>query len=336
MWVIALLSLTGEAQSEPSERQLRRAARWTETARAQLEAGQRGRAARSLRKALEVTPNAAARLELYAQALLAGDPARAAWPSKQALRSMERFQKAVRDARPGPDATPEQMGAWRRVRFWRQWAAAVRGRLGGAIEESGRMAGIQDLLGSQWLRRLAALAVHRGDLAAAERALVLARQVMPQDPEISAELGALRLARGRAHAALAPLREVLKRDQANLGARRDLAGALLASGRPAEALELLMAAGEACSQHTACLLDTARVALEGQRLEVAAEAALLALQQGPQGDPEPALLLAESRARQGRKDDAERAYREALRRRPNHPRARQGLSALMAGATPAP
>ncbi len=138
------------------------------------------------------------------------------------------------------------------------------------------------------------------------------------------------LAVGDADAAVEHFGRALGRRPADLSLRRDLAGALLATGRADDALALLEGAVEVHPDDAELTLELARTALEAGHAEVAEEAARRALDSLPATDPRPAAALGAAFAAQHRADDAETAFGEALRRDPDDLAAQQGLRALRA------
>ncbi len=230
-------------------------------------------------------------------------------------------------------AAPEDPDADRAARL-RSWALALAGDHEQAIERAAAAVGLQDRPASELLRRLATLAVVRGDLPAARRALLAAHRAMPQDNGVLSDLGAVELALGRPRAAMERFARILGRRPQDLEARRDLAGALVAAGRPEAAVEVLERAAERHPDAVDLWLElshAAREAGDGAAAERAARAAIRHLE-GSDGRGHTALGFALLEL--GRATDAGSAFEEALRRDPSEARARQGLSALRAQASP--
>lgn len=208
------------------------------------------------------------------------------------------------------------------------WARAILGEHEGAIDAVTSAAGLQDEAAHGLLRRLAAVSIHRNDLDAAHRALVAAHRAVPQDAGALSDLGALELALGRPAAAVERFTRVLGGRPDDLEARRDLAGALIAAARADEAVALLAGAVRAHPDDAELRLELARAALEaGQPVRAEQEVRLLLSRLGD-ADGRGHATLGEALAAQGRREEAEAAFREALRRDPGDLRARRGLDAL--------
>lgn len=215
----------------------------------------------------------------------------------------------------------------------RAWSRALSGDHQRAIRNTLSAAGLQDRENATLLRRLALLAIVRDDLASARQALAGAHRAYPQDSAILSELAAVALALGDPDAAAESYQRVLGRDPQDLGARRDLAGALVAAGRPAGAVTLL---SETLEQHPDELdlwLELSHAALEAADHETAARAATQAVSRATPRDGRAHAALGSARAAQGRLEEAEDAFTEAVRRDPNELRASQGLETLRQGAT---
>lgn len=205
------------------------------------------------------------------------------------------------------------------------WAHALQGDFSAAVYGLRERGSLGDTQVTTWLRRVAALAIWRGDLDAAEEAVRAARRMLPEDDELMGDLASILLAQGRTEEALPLFEARFARDPSQLSARRDLAGAWLAAGKPSDAYTLLEAEREACDAAEHCALEAARAALEmGEpQLAVTRLAADFA------GDGIEALfLLADAHLRLGAKARARKAYEQILRERPGHPRALENLRAL--------
>jgi tetratricopeptide (TPR) repeat protein len=200
-----------------------------------------------------------------------------------------------------------------------QHAASV-ARLASAVQR-------QDPESAACARQIAALAIHDDQLELATEALVLASEVLPQDASIRAELARLWLTRGRIDRALPLLAERFSLATGELTARRDLAYALAADGRPDEALSLLLPAREACQQDARCALTAARIALEGDHFEQALGYLQARLAHEP-GDLDALFALGDLHTRAHQLEQARAAYTQILALRPESVRAAQALQAL--------
>jgi Flp pilus assembly protein TadD len=114
---------------------------------------------------------------------------------------------------------------------------------------------------------------------------------------------------------------------------------MAASGRPAEAYALLEREAGACGSTSGCLLELGRLALETGSVDKALGHVELLVQQQPE-NLDAWFLLAEARTRSEDTQGARQAYERVLALSPNHPRAREALSALTGSdsgrQTPAP
>lgn len=176
-------------------------------------------------------------------------------------------------------------------------------------------------------RKLAALAIRRGDLEAARRALVACVGFNGEDSSLRSDLAAVELARGNGREALVLFRDVAVAQPGDLNAQRDLAGALLTEGDAITAMGLLRATA-GCNALCDCALELTRAALAAQDADVAVEAAGHALRACTIDDPEPALWLATAEHLAGHTSQAMTAYRLALQRDPHSQRAQEALRAL--------
>ncbi len=226
-------------------------------------------------------------------------------------------------------AAPEHPAA-RRAAHLRGWAAALAGDHGSAIERVGGAIGLQDRESATWLGRLAALAVRRGDLEAARRALVAAHRAWPQDDEGLRDLGAIELALGRPGEAVERYARIVGRRPEDLAARRDLAGALVAAGRAEEAMAILARAAELHPEDADLWIECAHAALEAGAPDRAERAARAAIERLASDDGRGHAALGAALAALGRREAAAAAFDEALRRDPSDVRARQGRDTLRA------
>lgn len=266
-----------------------------------------------------------------AEALLPASPEAA-----EAIAPGEDLRRAAADVRerlsvvviPGDTTVPEFRARTAQVRRIGPWALALTGDHRGAIEGAALAAGRLDDIAASILRRLGALAIRRHDLVAADHALTAARRADPVDVGLVTDLAAIRLARGHATEAVGLLQEARRRRPADSAIVQDLAGALLAAGRAEDALAIFAAVAGEHPNDSRAHLDLARAALEAGHPERGIQAARRALRAAEERDPEPALVLATAHLAAGDSAGARRAFEEALRRAPDDPRARRGLSAL--------
>ncbi len=232
----------------------------------------------------------------------------------------------------GDPTDPVYRAIARGVRTLGPWAVALTGDHRSAIERAAVSAGRMDHVAAASLRRLAALAIRRHDLIAADEALVAATRADPTDVDLITDLAAVRLARGDADDSVRLLLDALRRHPEDLAIERDLAGALLAAGRAGEAVVRLSAIADARPGDVRAALDLARAALEAGDTEKATRAARDATTHAARTDPEPLLVLAAARLAAGDESGARDAFREALRRAPDDLRAQRGLSTLDSGS----
>ena len=308
---------------------------WIARADAQVESGRRARAIPLLRRAIRRAPeDPRAPMRLFRLWAPSG-AAEAASPDEGVRARVREVTAALAAVRPSAEPEPSDAAAERitdqDVRLAWAWSIAVAGDHREAIERVSLAAPRLDARSVQALRSLAALAVRRHDVAAADDALRAARRIDPVTIELLTEHAAVRLARGRADDAVALLMEARERRPDVDAVRRDLAGALLAAGRAPEATQLLAGWAAEHPDDASAVLSLARAALEAGQTGRAVNAARRVMALSPR-DPVPALVLAEASLAAGRTADAATAYREALRRDPTNTRAREGLRAL-AGAT---
>ncbi|HJL19057.1 MAG TPA: tetratricopeptide repeat protein [Sandaracinaceae bacterium LLY-WYZ-13_1] len=315
---LALLSTPADAQRPgPVDRWLERAARAAER-------GHDRRARRILGRALRRADDGDPRPAVALARLLPTSPEAVRAPDEalraRAAEAEEALSSALAEA---PHHTPTE-----EAERLRAWALATGGDHVAAVERAAASAGLQDRAGAALLRRLATVSVLRADLSSARRALAAAHRAYPQDNEVLTELGAVELALGDAEAAVGRFERVLGRRPDDLDARRDLAGALVAAGRAAGAVALLARALEAHPDRVDLRLELAHAALEAGDPDRAIRAARAALAALPDDDGRAHAALGAALAAAGRRDAAQRAFEEALRRDPADARARQGLAAL--------
>lgn len=206
-------------------------------------------------------------------------------------------------------------------------AEAVLAQYAASLAQLARAVQRQDAESAACARQIAALAIRAGQLALATDALVLASEVLPQDAAIRGELGRLWLARGRIERALPLFAERFSLATGDLAARRDLAYALAADGRPDEALSLLAPAREACQQDPRCALIAARIALEADHLDDARSFLERRLASEPH-DIDALFALGDVHTRARRIAQARATYEQILALRPGSVRAAQALQAL--------
>ncbi len=328
--ICLLLGTSAMASATPSAASARRtAANATLVTRAErlLARGRSGPAIALLRRAYARAPSL----------MLAHKLGAALWPEqgqmldvKASAREQQSLSKRAHELMQLVDALPLATGADEQAvlrELWRRRASAQAwlGDLSGAIASLQERGTRDDDESARGLRRVAALAVQRDDLIAAELALLTARNFSPAATELSTDLAAVLLAQGRADESIPLWQERLKRDQNDLDARRDLAGALLGAGRGAEALQLLEAARAACDAAKNCAIEAARVALElGEPRK-----AIARLTGHFHADyVEAQFVLADAHARLGEAERAREAYARILEQRPGNLRARDNLRAL--------
>jgi len=236
--------------------------------------------------------------------------------------SARRALSALSECRSADPATA------RDIRLARAWGRALAGEIGEAIAEIEVADFRLDSRARDVAREISALAVRRGDLALADRAIEVATRIDPQDPTLLSDQAAIHLARGQSHQAIALFRQVLQTRPDDPSAIRDLAGALLAVGDSEAALALFVRVRSTCPNDARCHLDVALAALEAHEFEQAVREADEALRLAASTDPNPSLVLAAAHSALGHSAETARAFREALRRDPRSARAREGLRAL--------
>ncbi|MGF1467174.1 MAG: tetratricopeptide repeat protein, partial [Sandaracinaceae bacterium] len=212
--------------------------------------------------------------------LLPADPARAAEPSPPERRLARRVLRALERAQGTSDPAPVDADLLRA----RAWCRAIGGDHQRAVAELLGALRPQDRAQAALLRRLAAVALHRGDPESARTALDGAHRARPQDPQILVDRAALDLRGGEPERAIGLLERALLRRPGDLGIRRDLAGALLAAGRGDEAMAVYRRAGQEAAPN------------DEARLELGIELAHAALQAGRPGPAAAAARRAAARA----------------------------------------
>jgi tetratricopeptide (TPR) repeat protein len=325
---VAWVALGLLASTSVAEAQSARLERWLDEAERAMARGQERRAWALWERAAAREP-ADERAALRMAERLPSEPARVAAPD-EALRARARAVVGALERHLGAAESPSAA-----VHRDAAWARAIARDHGAAIDGAAVRAGRQDRESAGLLQQLAALAIHRGDLAAAHRALLAAHRALPVDGGVLSDLGAVELALGRPEAAIPRFTQVLGGRPEDLGARRDLAGALLAAGRAAEAVALLGPAVDAHPDVLELRVELARAALEAgqpQRAEQVARGLVDAL---PDQDARGHALLGEALAAQRRPAEALAAFTEALRRDPDDLRAQRGLAALRPAEAPA-
>lgn len=214
------------------------------------------------------------------------------------------------------------------------WAEALRGEFESSQGLIARYARA-DPRTLQCLRAVAALAVRQKQLVVARAVLNLARSFAPSDPELASELGMLALAEGDTQSALTAMAERFAQDPSSLLARRDLAYALSASGRPGEGYALLGVAIGACGRDASCQLERARWAFEAGMLGEALAAARVLLEREPE-HLDGLFLAADALVAQGELEQARLIYYSILRIAPGNLRAKNALSGLSNGPSATP
>lgn len=286
----------------------------------QVAAGHPARAIPHLRRAIRAHPDDPRAVLRWAELVLPAEagPEHAAPVATGAIAEALEAQLA-RSAEPASQA---------RVASQLEWARALGGDLAGAIDRAVAAVGLQDAASASALRRLAALAVVRGELALAQRALEGARRAMPQDPDVLADLATVLMARGRAAEAVTVYQGVLARRPGDLGALRDLAGARAAAGDLEGAIRALESVVRQAPDRADAWLELARARLEHGDGTGATDAARTAIERRDGSDAEGPIVLGQALTASGDREGARAAFEEALRRRPGSPRATEGLRAL--------
>lgn len=326
---LSTLSVTVDAAAQD-----RRVERWLQQADREIARGRTHRALPLLRRVMQRAPGDPRGVLRLAELTLPIEPVEVTWePAAEVRASATEVIAGIDRALAGVEgAAPIAAAVRAQLEALKIWAGAVAGDHRAAIDATVRAAGRLDERSMRALRRLAVLAVRRGDLGAADLAIGEARRAWPDDVGLIGEQGAIRLARGQVAQAIEIFREAVQRAPEDLEARRDLAGALLQAGDARAAIDLFARVAQVRPDDWSAHLDLARAALEGGDASRALAAADEALRRAPRDEPEPSLILGEALAALGRRQQAMAAYREALRRAPGHPRATEALRALEARA----
>jgi tetratricopeptide (TPR) repeat protein len=293
--------------------------------------GQSGRAVRLLARSLRTPDSARARsaAPLPSDALITryGELALpcalpAAQAEEQAQQTSAELLAAALARRPETaDPLPSQLA------LSAAWGAALRDQFSESEALFARYARADQPRTVSCLRAVAALALRRGRPEVARSVLSLARGFAPSDPQLTSELGMVALAEGDSESALTALAERFAQDPGSLLARRDLAYALSAAGRPAEGFALLGVVAGACGAAPSCLLERARWAFEAGMISEALAAARLLLEREPQ-HLDGLFLAADALLAQGELDQARLVYQSILRIAPDNLRAKNALSGL--------
>ncbi|MFK8002279.1 MAG: tetratricopeptide repeat protein [Polyangiales bacterium] len=204
-------------------------------------------------------------------------------------------------------------------------AQLVLGDLNAADALLSRWAQRQDRAAAALLRQLASARVRRGELGHAQRALELARRILPQDRTTLLELASVHLARGLPGPAVALLQSRLQLATHDVEARRRLAFAFHAAGRADDAIAELLRLGEPRD-----LCSASRVALEHGDVPRAVALARRGIQAAGQTEEEAQAqrALGFALARSGQRQAAVRALRRALTLDPSSVEARTRLGEL--------
>jgi tetratricopeptide (TPR) repeat protein len=324
--LLALLLAASPAQAD-GPRQLRRVDSLLAASERELAQGRRERAVRKLAQALARDADARLLLRYGELALPFG-----AAVGAHALVALEPPAALLVEAFTRVDPVAAEPETLRRSRLYAAFAMMLVGQADDAIALVLVAGRLQDGATVHCLRAIAAVAAQRDELALAERALSFARQYMLQDVAVMGDLGRVLLARGRPDEAAALLGERFAIEPLSLTARRDLAYALLAGGRAADALALLAAAQDTCLRSAGCALEAARAALEADRPETALVYARARLRE--RGDDLDALfLVADAHVRSGELEAARAAYAQVLRAHPESARAKQAIEQLSGSLT---
>lgn len=281
--------------------------RWLATATRALDAGSPRRARPLLVRAAARAPSDPRVVSLVSR-LLPTELEALVQPSEEVLRDAAWVSSLA--ARVAPDTESAH------VARLDAWSEALRGR---PVAASFPLTP-QDHEGAATLRRIAALALRRGEVDEALVALRRAHAAFPQQPRGLRDLSALLVARGRPGEAVQLLRTRLRIEPDDVETQRDLGLALLADGREADALATLE--GVARGGEAPDLLRYAAVALETGRLREAASAASRAAARSD-GRPQQRANAVRGLALLALGQHA--AAREALRLAPDDARAREAL-----------
>ncbi|MGD8580623.1 MAG: tetratricopeptide repeat protein, partial [Lysobacterales bacterium] len=168
-------------------------------------------------------------------------------------------------------------------------------------------------------------ALKSGDV---DRAESICRKALPRfrnDPNILCLLGEISLRQRRPQEAQTLYGKVLKRVEGYPRALEGMGLALLADGRPKEAVDFLTRAAEAAPQRSATRFALARALAEAGHGVESEEAAREGFRMNP---AKAALAKAEEAQIQGRLEEAEKILRDVLAKEPENPRALRMLGTI--------
>ena len=245
------------------------------------------------------------------------------------LDAVERSEEESRET----DLGPEEAARWRRVALEGAWVAGLLDGPAIGVPRVERLAQPLDPAAAGILERLAIVAVERGDLPTATRALRVARRLHPTAVGLWADQAAVELARGRPRAAVALLREALRRRPGDSALRSDLAGALLAAGAAAEAVTLFASLAREEPEIVQRHLDLGRAALEAGDFIGSQRAAQRAVELAPES-LEALHLLGTATLGAGDTLRARTVYRRILDARPDDRRAQAIMQTLRRSSDP--
>ena len=228
----------------------------------------------------------------------------------------------------------------RSVQLRRAWARFILGDHEPALATFAAQLQLQDHTAARLLSQMAALAVRRGQLHIATRALQMARRAVPQNASLALDHAAVLTARGHPQAALRLIAGVLQTHPDDEQAQQDLAAALLALGRADEALAVLSSRAAHPDAPYSALVALAAAALEAaqpaQALH-AADRAIATRVESAGGFPVRAQLLAgRALARLGRSDEARARLRALQAILPDDRDVERALAALSNAEGPTP
>jgi len=291
-----------------------------------IAAGKRSKAEQQLRAALQRHPGEALLLLRWSELVMPLAPSIDApvfAPERGATELLQKIERAHQI--PGDRLAAQNPESERRITLHAALAEGTLGRFEQAFAKVVEVGRLQDKETVLCLRQLAVAALRRDKLMVAEQALGLARQYVPQDPELAGELGRVLLARGKTGVAVTVFSDRFAVQPTLLSARADLAFALAADGRPAEGVAHLNAARDACIADHACALLGGRIALEAER---PVEALEYTQKLASERDLDALYVQADAKFRSGDLTGARQAYQQILAIRPESVRAKQGLEQL--------